>query len=380
MQSRPDMSAWSPRPLLVGARACAALALTWGAASGCNVLFGQTDLEVVADGTGASGTGGAGTGGMAADCPDGEQDNDADGTCEPECAADACSGNGTCDDSSGTATCVCDFRFDGDDCTDCAEGYAGSDCTACDDGYQDEDDDGTCSPECADATCSGNGDCDDSSGTATCTCRPTHGGDDCATACPTGMAGASCDFRIIYGLDIPEMGGDWNLIADVPYDIDEAASAGGFDRVAYRLILDDEEVWVELDPFTTDAAELGLAMDWIYDVPVSNVTVASFSANQATVTTPSDGNVEMWSNCYSAGPNGVFDYDDDIGMNEDCYGCIQVHLEQQTVLAFNRWARDAGGLLELGIGPSPTGNPDYTFEENAGDYTSRRLEVYIREP
>jgi hypothetical protein len=170
----------------------------------------------------------------------------------------------------------------------------------------------------------------------------------------------------------------WDVASDVPYDVDEAASAASFDRVAYRLILDAEEVWVETDPITTDAAELGIPVDAVFDIPITNVTIVSFSANQETVSTPSDGNVEMWSNCYGAGLNGVYDYDDDI-TGTDCYGSFQVHVGQQPVLCFNRWS-SGGGTHEMGIGPSPTGNPDYTFRQNAADYTSRRLEVYIREP
>jgi hypothetical protein len=49
------------------------------------------------------------------------------------------------------------------------------------------------------------------------------------------------------------------------------------------------------------------------------------------------------------------------------------------VLSFNRWSTGSGDH-ELGIGVSPVGNPDYTFQQVAGDYTARRLEIYIREP
>lgn len=362
----------SRRTLAVGGTLCLL--------AGCSQVL-ELDQDYTlgpAQSTSGSG-GGAGTGGGGADCPEGEQDNDRDGTCEPACTADTCSGNGTCDDSSGAALCTCDARYDGQTCDRCAEGYEGTGCMACSAGFQDNDDDGTCMPGCTTLACSGNGSCDDSSGTALCTCRPDFTGDDCADACADGTAGPDCAFGIIYGLDIPEAVEDWNAESDVPYDVDDAAGAGSFDRVAYRLILDDEEVWVELDPFTSDATELGVPMDVIHDVPVTNVTVASFAANQPSITTPSDGNVEMWSNCYSAGANGVYDYDDDISSSVDCYGCIQVHVDMQTVLAFNRWT-SGSGTLELGIGPSPTGNPDYTFEQNAGDYASRRLEVYLREP
>ncbi|MBW2457657.1 MAG: hypothetical protein JRI68_24345, partial [Deltaproteobacteria bacterium] len=289
-------------------------AALWLVAS-CSQVLDLDDDYFVGPGSSTSGTGG--TGGTGTDCPEGEQDNDENGTCEPACLPDACSDHGTCDDSSGTATCSCDGHFGGDDCASCDEGYAGPDCTDCAAGFQDQDDNGTCSPECGDSTCSGNGTCDDSSGTATCTCRPDYGGDDCGTACPSGMAGPSCEFRIIYGLDIPAAVADWDVVGDVPYDIDDAANAAEFDRVAFRLILDDEEVWVEMAPFTSDAAELGMPMEVVHDVPVTDVTVASFSSNQPTISAPTDGNVEMWSNCYSAGPNGVYDYDDDISSGTD---------------------------------------------------------------
>jgi hypothetical protein len=351
----------------------------WLTASCSQVLELDQDFTLgSASSTGGYDAGGGGTGGKGGDCPDGEQDNDGNGTCELACGPDSCSGNGTCDDSSGTADCACDVRFSGETCASCADGYAGVDCTACAAGYQDNDDDGSCLPECGPDSCSGNGLCDDSSGSGRCTCYPEFGGADCGTACPDGMAGPVCDFRIIFGLDIPVAVVNWDAVADVPYDIDDAAGAAAFDRVAYRLILDDEQVWVEMEPFTTNAVELGMPMDVIWDVPVSNVTVASFSANQETLSVPTDGTVEMWSNCYSAGLNGVYDYDDDIS-GTDCYGCVQVHVGMQPVLSFNRWSSGSGSH-DLGIGPSPTGNPDYTFEENAGDYTSRRLEVYIREP
>jgi hypothetical protein len=329
---------------------------------------------------GAGGTGGSGgAGGTSHDCPDGEQDNDGDGTCRPACDSDSCSGNGTCDDSSGTATCTCDVRFSGETCASCAEGYTGADCIGCAAGFQDRDDDGTCLPECAASTCSSHGVCDDSSGTAECTCRPGFSGIDCGTTCPSGMAGASCDFRIIFGFDIPVAVANWDTVDDVPYDIEDAAGAGAFDRVAYRLILDDEEVWAEMDPFTANAAELGMPMDVVHDVAITNATVVSFSSRQAMVPTPSDGNVEMWSNCYSPGLNGVFDYDDDMSATTDCHGCIQVHVNMVPVLSFNRWSTNSG-IHEVGIGASPTGHPDYTFEQVADDYTTRRLEVYIREP
>lgn len=342
----------------------------------CNLIFGQTDLEVVGSG-GASATGGSGTGGVAADCPDGEQDHDADGTCAPECGDDDCSGNGSCDDSSGTATCTCEPRFDGADCSDCAAAYDGMDCLGCADGYQDDDDDGVCDPACTATTCSGNGTCADDTGALLCTCRPTHTGSDCGTACATGTGGPDCAYTLVYGLDI-SVDDNWAAVGDVPYDVDESANVGAFDRVAYRLVLDDEEVWAEMDAFTADASMLGMPVDWIWDQPVTNVTVLSFAANQPSIATPTDGNIEMWSHCYGVGANGVHDYDDDISMGSpDCYGCLQVHADMSPVLAFNRWSRD--GDNDIGLGPRPVEHPDWTWSYLAGDFATRRLEVYVRE-
>jgi sialate O-acetylesterase len=254
----------------------------------------------------------------------------------------------------------------------------GAGCTTCASGFQDNDGDGLCAPACGSESCSDHGECDDNTGDAICTCRPDFTGEDCATPCQAGMAGTSCEFRIIFGVNVP-IAATWHEVADVPYDIDDAASAVAFDRVAYRLILDDEEVWVETDPVSNVAADLGMPVDVLHDAPVLNVTVLSFAANQASIAIPETGAVEMWSNCYSEGLNGVHDYDDDVGGAVDCYGSMQVHVGTHTILAINRWAT-GGGDWDIGIGNSPIGNPDYTFRQNAGDYAQRRLEVYIREP
>jgi len=86
-------------------------------------------------------------------------------TCDQTCpggAATPCSGNGTCDDGvDGSGLCTCD------------DGYAGADCSE------------TCP---GGVTCSGNGVCDTSGPTPTCVCDPlaeAHGSD-CATTCSDG--------------------------------------------------------------------------------------------------------------------------------------------------------------------------------------------------
>ncbi|MCF7976097.1 MAG: hypothetical protein K9N55_19925 [Phycisphaerae bacterium] len=61
------------------------------------------------------------------------------------------------------------------------------------------------------------------------------------------------------------------------------------------------------------------------------------------------------------------------------YGSMQIHnpAARQTVLAVNKWSE--GLQTDVGIGNSPTGNPDCTFRSNAGDYQLKRLMVLVRE-
>ncbi|HSA32782.1 MAG TPA: hypothetical protein P5077_03560 [bacterium] len=87
------------------------------------------------------------------------QDNDENGTCLPTCtkANLTCTG-GTCDDSTGTAKCTCT-----------------------DTNYQDNDNNGTCEPTCAFAnpSCALHSHCDDAGGTATCVCDDGYTGVNC---------------------------------------------------------------------------------------------------------------------------------------------------------------------------------------------------------
>ena len=111
-------------------------------------------------GTDASGEGGmpggGGEGGAATDL----------------CAGNTCSDHGDCDDASGAAVCECDA------------GYVGAACDDCDTGYQDNDENGSCQASCDGATCSGHGECSDSSGTATCACGAGYDGASCSECDP----------------------------------------------------------------------------------------------------------------------------------------------------------------------------------------------------
>ncbi len=259
----------------------------------------------------------------------------------------------------------------------CATGYAGADCASCAAGYQDNDANGTCTPACAANSC-GTGTCSDASGTLSCLCRPGTMGTTCGTACPSGMAGAACDYSIVYQLAIPT-GADWNVPAGFSYAIDNSGTVGtSFTRVAYRLILDSSEVWTEMDAFTTDPTKLGVPVDNVFQTNVTNEVVYAFSSNLTSTLTPTDGNIEFWSDCYSptGGNNSLYDYSDTRSGGTDCYGSMQVFVNQSTVFGFDRWS--SGGTIDIGIGNQPTGHPDWTFAQNASSFTTRTLEVYVK--
>ncbi|MBI5488440.1 MAG: hypothetical protein HY905_13995 [Deltaproteobacteria bacterium] len=97
--------------------------------------------------------------------------------------------NGVCDDSSGTAACRCRFGFADDPAS------AGTDCLACAAGYQDNDADGTCLPDCATSGLPCALACDDTGGAARCVCAAGEQDNDndgtCSPDCAT--AALVCD-------------------------------------------------------------------------------------------------------------------------------------------------------------------------------------------
>lgn len=168
------------------------------------------------------------------------------------------------------------------------------------------------------------------------------------------------------------------LQSEVPYAIDNrtALANTSFTRVGYCLQLDTSFVYVELDDFTAgDVQATGLPTDMVFDTAVTRLTIRTNVTTLTEATLATGGAIELWSNCYSAGLNAVYDYDDDIG-GTDCYGSLQVHHGTTTALAYNRWAQNSGDD-DVGIGNQPAGNPDWTFAQTAGGYTTRKLQAVI---
>ncbi len=203
----------------------------------------------------------------------------------------------------------------------------------------------------------------------------------------------SSGYSLVYSLDIPSSA-DYKTNA-VAYTNDASALIGpAFRRVAYYMELqtatgDVQYLWASMDAFTNSAAALGvptLASGAIFQKPVTNLTVQS---NVAGVTngTGFAGNLEFWPSNYdasnSAGVPGasatLFDFGD--RPTAGTYGCMQVHntTAGQTLFAFNNWG-GSGGAACVGIGncAAPVnGGVDWTFSQNAGNFTVRSLQVLV---
>jgi len=204
----------------------------------------------------------------------------------------------------------------------------------------------------------------------------------------------SSGYTLVYSLDIPTAP-DYKNNA-VSNAVDNSTLIGPwFDRVAYYAELQETNgtlyyLWASMDAFTNSAAALGvptLASGVVLQRQVSNLNVA---CNMPGVTTGAKfaGNLEFWPSNYdavnSAGVHGASDALFDIGDRPTAgtYGCMQIHntTANQTLFAFNNWG-GSGGNACLGIGncPAPVnGGVDWTFTQNAGNFTVKSLQVLVR--
>ncbi|NNC87866.1 MAG: hypothetical protein HKN82_05325 [Akkermansiaceae bacterium] len=198
--------------------------------------------------------------------------------------------------------------------------------------------------------------------------------------------------ELIYCLDIPATKPRWNF-NPVSYSVDEAQYGEIlFDRVGYLMELDGDWVYASFDPHTSQIAQTGVpslnVTPTAFQQIVTNMNVASNVAGIVTGNGIATGNIEFWGGNYSTGngigiPNadgGTFDFGDT--MTPGGHGSLQVHNHgaSQILFAYNNWGSNSGGASEIGIGTNATGtgHPDWTFNGNAGTYTTRRLYVLAR--
>ncbi|MEU4396383.1 sialate O-acetylesterase [Kribbella sp. NPDC023855] len=214
----------------------------------------------------------------------------------------------------------------------------------------------------------------------------------------TGCDSAAVGFTPVLQLDLPDKAGYLNETP--PYSLDRTAEIGpNFDRVGYCVELNGPDgpqwVWTAMEPFTSDARRIGLPTR-PGEIVRQRVGELDVRSNVAGVTngTGQTGYLEMWPNQYqerastqvaNASPI-TFDADDSptapLG-----YGAFQVAqigasrpstLAAKQVFAINTFTETETSTLSLGIGTNLSGQPDWTFANNASRYSQRRFTAYVR--
>jgi sialate O-acetylesterase len=190
-----------------------------------------------------------------------------------------------------------------------------------------------------------------------------------------------------------------NFSGGVPYDTNNSGTitTGSFNRVAYVMEVQSgtgptQFVFASFDPQSNNASLLGVPSfpsGELYQQNVNNLHV--LAGGGATVTTgvfaSGSGNIEFWPTNYApfnaagipGASNDVFDSGDQDTFDNN-YGSMQIHNHNtgganEVLIAFNQWN---GGGGELGIGNNPSGQPDWTFSNNAGSYTVKDLQVLVK--
>ncbi len=174
-----------------------------------------------------------------------------------------------------------------------------------------------------------------------------------------------------------------------------AASAftGSFDRVKIRLECNVSNTfrWAEVEFDTWSGLTVQDLQVPDYGNSVShqrNVNNIKVSSNMPGVNLGNFalGRIEMWRNNYAtstsgltpAGNGGDYDWDDQINVTTNGYGCFQVHNVTsgyaQTILAWNH--HQSGGQPDLGIGNAPSGHPDWTFNTSNGS-ANFKVQIFV---
>ncbi|MEK0426984.1 MAG: hypothetical protein RJB11_3075 [Planctomycetota bacterium] len=196
------------------------------------------------------------------------------------------------------------------------------------------------------------------------------------------------DYRLVYDLDLSKLAGD------VRYDVDNSATVGSYERVAYLLELgntagQEQKVFVSMKAFTKDPTKIGIptiASKARFQIPVESMDIYSNVTGLSLGQGIETGNIEFWPDNYEAknaasvagASETLYDFGDRPVPPEDGYGSMQIHhgSAKQTVFAINQWK--AGARADIGIGNSPGETRDWTFSASATNYSSKRLRVFVK--
>lgn len=228
--------------------------------------------------------------------------------------------------------------------------------------------------------------------------------------------GALADgYALVYASDVPAQGGIINGNATgVRYFVDNSRSnSNDFDRVAYYLELvhptyGNQWIWVSFDAVTRDRTLIGYPYHDssagagycanVFQRRVDNMDVLSNVASINDYVGCATGNIEFWPNNYSQADalglgalsdsnNSGYDFGDsksDGAPSVAGHGSFQIHNwgDKTTLFSMCNWGNN-NYTISLGIGNQPGSGtgiaPDWTFNNNGAQYTSRRLYVLTRD-
>jgi fibronectin-binding autotransporter adhesin len=219
----------------------------------------------------------------------------------------------------------------------------------------------------------------------------------------------AANYTLAYELQIPTAAAFRNA-TPVPYSVNNTASVGSFDRIAYYMELDtgtgSRWVYASMNAFTTNASQIGLPHNVNNPVKfqqiVSNMNVLSNVPGIVTGNGITTGNIEFWPSDFNGnndigipGANsGTFDFGDGGAGTGAGHGSFQIHNHGagQTLFGFSDWGgNNPGGPVELGIGNNTGsvltpggpvasgGSPDWVFANSGGLYTVKNLAVLVRQ-
>jgi sialate O-acetylesterase len=195
------------------------------------------------------------------------------------------------------------------------------------------------------------------------------------------------NYELVYDLDLKKLG------KTIEYTTNRASQIKKpFDRIAYFLELqtgraEPKYVFVSVDAFTDNLAKIGIPTSESgarFQQNLQHMNVFSNVKGVVSGQSLSGGNIEFW--CSNYGMDNIanvpkassqsYDWGDAPAEGEG-YGSMQIHNHDasQTLFAINHWSE--GEKADLGIGNSPSGNPDWTFAGNANSYTVKRLRVLV---
>ncbi len=209
-------------------------------------------------------------------------------------------------------------------------------------------------------------------------------------------------YTLVYTLPLQNAGKYYDT-TPVPYTMDRAGLIrNGYDRVAYYLEVVSNSVakwvYVSMNDFAHGSVR-ALGLPHNRNNPVAHQTLVRSmnvyaSANLAGLVTTGSGiqtgNVEMWPGNYGVanafGVTGAgasaFDFgDENTGGVGTGHGSFQVHNygAGQVLFAYNNFGNAIGSNGTLGIGSQQRGEPDWTFNYNAAAYTTKTLQILVRE-